>query len=250
MIVTSLLSDKKYFWVKVPRTGTHSYKRLFFPELHENDDITVFHEHASFKNFSDSLCGKKPRVEHGVSVVRNPYDRFISSLKYLKMKQHESVNAKKNKIVLRVCEFCGEASHMEQNHFVAITTPTHEYNWMEQENTFYDFMYSHFDKNCEVKPGYTWEEIFHSESAGLMQIRSVLKPQMFFAYHPKVKIFHFEKMHEFNGWIEETLGIPTKNLTRDNTSGNQELNIDTTSKKFKDLVRYLYPDDLKVFGYS
>lgn len=248
MILTSWVSEKKYFWVKVPRTATHSYQQLFFPELHQESNY-IFHQHSPFLDFSRSMCVKKPYIEHGVSVVRNPYDRFISCLKYLNMKYHTNTNGVAPTNFLHVCEFCGEVTPIRQEDFIhTITTPGHVSEWLKNEDTFYDFMYSYFDKNCELKPGYTWQEIFHTENPGLVQ--TVLRPQMFFAYHPKVKVFHYENISEFNDWIETTLGISTSNLTHENTSSHKTLNIDVSTKKFKDLVQYLYKDDFKVFGYS
>lgn len=248
MIVTSLLSDKKYFWVKVPRTGTHAYQRVLFPELHQ-DNIHVFHSHAPFLDFTHAMCMKKPVVEHGVSVVRHPKDRFISILKYLTMKYHILPPNNSSPTLLYVCEFCGEKTHMSQEHFVsALGTARHVVEFLKSEDVFYDFMYSYFDKNCILKPGYTLESVFQTDNPGL--VNSLLKSQIFFAYHPKVKIFKYENIQEFNHWIETTLGLSTQSLIKENTSSHKHLTIDVTTKKFHDLVRYLFHDDFQVFGYS
>lgn len=248
MIVTSCISEKKYFWVKVPRTATHSYQKLFFPELHLEDNF-VHHTHAPFSSFSQSECVKKPQIEYGVSVVRNPYNRFISGLKYLNRKPDPSVETSRPLNITLICEFCGEVTFTTPEKFIpSLTTPSYVYDWLQNEDTFYDFIYSHFEKNFMLKSGYTWEKIFDASNTTLVQ--SIVMPQIVFAYHPKVKVFPYENLSEFNHWIETTLGISTSKLTHENTSSHKTLNIDVSTKKFKDLVYYLYKDDFKVFGYS
>lgn len=247
MIVTSLLSEKKYFWVKVPRTGTHAYQRLLFPELHQEKTL-IFHSHAPFLDFSRSMCVKKPHIEHGVSVVRHPQDKFISGLRYFQMKSVFNKEHRPEKF-LKVCDFCGEVSEITHQQWDNETgTPNVVLDFLQDETTFYDFIYSYFDRNCMLKSGYTWEQVFQTENLGA--VHSIFKPQVFFAYHPKVKIFHYENIQEFNSWIETTLGISTATLTTENTSKHHILNIDVTTKKFHDLVRYLFHDDFQVFGYS
>lgn len=245
MIVTSSVTGEKYFWVKVPRTGTHAYQRLFFPELHQ-DKTWIFHSHATFADFTRSMCVKKPHIERGVSVVRHPLQRFISGLKYLQMKYRTYTP----QTFLYVCEFCGDTSEITKQQYQQHTgTPDVVLNFLQNEDMFYDFIYSYFDRNCVLKSGYTWEEVFQTENTGM--VHAIFKSQMFFAYHPKVKIFQYENIHEFNAWIETALGISTIPLMKEvNTSTHQHLAIDVTTKKFQDLVRYLFRDDFKVFGYS
>lgn len=246
MIVTSLIDEKKYFWVKVPRTATHSYEKLFFPELH-SDDKYVFHLHAPFSDFKLAACKNKPNIEGGFSLIRHPIDKFISGLKYLKMKRED---VPPTTINVSVCEFCGEIIEMKNDE--RFKTSYEEnlkfVDFLKDENTFYDFMYSYFDKNCNPKYSYTLEDIFQTENVSF--VKSMFVTQTKFAYHPKVKIFQYENLKEFNSWIESTLGYSTSNLGKINSSKNVTLNIDVTTQKFKDLVKYLFNDDFKIFGYT
>lgn len=244
MIVTSLKDGKKYFWVKVPRTATHSYKKLFFPTA---DGVKIIHNHVPYFLLKNATCENKPNVESGFSVVRHPYHRFVSALRYIKLKHDNPFKFKDTKQLLTICEFCGtETTIGEQDFFNSINTSG--MNLLENETTFYDFIYSHFDKNCMMKAGYTWDTILDTNAPSMLPI--MFETQTYFAYHPHVKTFKYENLQEFNIWIEDTLGYSTQTLDIRNTSKDIQLNIDVTTKKFKDLVKYLFHEDFKVFGYD
>jgi hypothetical protein len=246
MIVTSKINLEKYFWVKVPRTATYSYEKLFFPEFY-NNKTKLIHLHSPYFLLNTAPCEDKPVVVGGFTVVRHPYSRFISALKYLKRKRKD-VNVLNNiSTFLSVCEFCGKENVLTKEDFYT-TLDTNFLDFLENESMFYDFVYSYFDRNCMLKPGYSWENILQTENAS--RVHTMFNTQTYFAYHPKVKIFKYENLQEFNGWIENTLGVSTSNLTKDNSSDNMSLNIDVTTKKFKDLVKYLFHDDFKLFGYD
>jgi len=242
MIVKSLHNEKSYFWVKVPRTGTMSYEQLFFPELYSPEN-SVIHQHVPFFNMHKS-CGNPKKISGGFSVVRDPIDRFISSVKYLSMKRN-LFKPKNKKNYIQICQFCGEVTVFP---FKENTDMINFVDFLKDEKTFYDFIYSIFDKNCELKPGLNLYDSFQTKHTGL--IESIFLTQTRLSYHPKVKIFKYENLSEFNSWIESFLGYDTTKLTQVNSSKEWSINIDVTTKKFKDLVRYLYHDDFQVFGYA
>lgn len=244
MIVKSLLDNKTYFWVKVPRTATHSYEKIFFPTI---DQTKIIHLHTPYSSLKESLCKNKPEVEYGFGVVRNPYLRFVSALKYIKSK-HKNLNEMDDiDTLISICQFCGETTIVDKQKYLS-STDRNFVNFLENEEIFYDFAYSYLDKNCMLKSGYTWDTILQTESPGL--VSTMFKTQTFFIYHPKVKIFKYENLEEFNTWIEHTLGYSTNTLGTLNSSKDTQLNIDVTTKKFKDLVRYLFHDDFKLFDYD
>jgi hypothetical protein len=246
MIVTSKIDSKKYFWVKVPRTATHSYEKIFFPQFNDGK-IGLNHLHASYFELQTATCENKPKVEGGFSVVRHPYTRFVSALKFLKMKHNVTNHFEDKEKIISICEFCEETT--VYNDFYLVNHLLTSYvNFFETETTFYDFIYSHFDKNCMLKTGYHWSGVFKVELPTL--ITTMFNTQTFFAYHPQVRIFKYENLQEFNMWINDTLGISTSSLSKNNSSSDVQLNIDVTTKKFKDLVKYLFHDDFKLFGYD
>lgn len=248
MIVTSLIDEKKYFWVKVPRTATTSYKKLFFPELSHKNTRTI-HLHIPFSDTKTTMCQNFPQLEAGFSLVRNPVSRFISGLKYLKRRLTEQNDILNIDTFLSICEFCGEITILDRNEATNSFIESRKFiNFLENETVFYDLIYSHFDKNCNLKSGYMWGEVFQTENPSL--VKSMFVTQTEFVYNPKVKIFHYENIHQFNSWIEHTLGYSASAVSNINSSKDVELNIDFTTKKFKDMVKYLFHDDFKLFGYD
>jgi hypothetical protein len=247
MIVTSVIDFKKYFWVKVPRTATHSYEKIFFPEFTINNIIPI-HSHAPYFSLQDARCENKVQVDGGFTVVRNPYDRFVSALKYLKKKRNSDLSKWDDaETILSVCEFCGEQTIITKEQFDS-SVDTDYIDFLENETIFYEFVYSYFDKNCILKPGCFWEDMLNTEAISV--VPTMFKTQTFFAYHPQVKIFKYENLQEFNNWIESTLGISTSTLSTYNSTNDVELNINVTTNKFKDLVKYLFHDDFKLFDYD
>lgn len=243
MIVNSLINNKNYFWVKVPRTATRSYEKLFFPEFNDTN-TAVLHLHSPYYLSKQAQCKNKPEVVGGFGLVRNPYERFISSLRYLKLQRKKTTDIDNEYKVLYICEFCGQRSMVDRK----MVFNTNFIDFLQNETIFYDFIYSNFDKNCMLKSGLEREETFQADIISM--VHSMFKTQTFFIYHPQVKIFKYENLQEFNTWIENTLGYPTRNLSKINSSKHVELNIDTTTKKFRDVVKYLFHDDFKLFGYD
>lgn len=243
MIINSLIDNKNYFWVKVPRTATHSYEKIFFPKF-INTTTKVVHLHTPYHRLKQAQCKNKSEVIGGFGVVRNPYERFISGLRYLKWKHNKIIDTEGDYQRLYICEFCGDQNIINKESFF----DTKFIDFLQNEKIFYDFIYSSLDKNCMLKSGLIWEETFQAEPTSI--VYSMFKTQTFFVYHPQVKIFRYENLQEFNTWIENSLGYSTKNLNKINSSKHTDLNIDITTKKFKDLVKYLFHDDFKVFGYD
>lgn len=243
MIVNSLVDGKNYFWVKVPRTATHSYEKLFFSEFTDTK-TKLIHLHTPYYRYKQAQCKNKPEVVGGFGVVRNPYERFVSSLRYLRWKHNKPTDIKDEYELLHICEFCGERTLVDKGMFFN----RNFIDFLQNETIFYDFIYSSFDKNCMLKSGLVWEETFQAETSSI--VFSMFKTQTFFVYHPEVKIFRYENLQEFNTWIENTLRYSTKSINKINSSKHIDLNIDTTTKKFKELVKYLFHDDFKLFGYN
>jgi hypothetical protein len=243
MIVKSLYNGKNYFWVKIPRTGTVSYEQLFLKEFCSFENAIV-HNHVPF--FSEhKKCGAPKKIHGGFSVVRNPTTRFISAMKYLSKQWHRTEFPIHQKNTVRICEFCREVTvtpledNRDKHNFV---------KFFDNENTFYDLLYSTFDKNCELKPGVTLADAFQTKDPAF--VKSMFITQTRFSYHPSVKIFKYENLPEFNSWVESFLGYDTSELKQMNSSKDGHLTIDVSTTKFKNLVKHLYYDDFKVFGYT
>lgn len=249
MIVTSKINNKKYQWIKIPRTGTVSYRFLFFPEL---QDKVFLHLHTKYgEHFTCDSCTVVEKFP-GFCLVRNPISRFISSLKYIiLMQEHVQSSTEDTHDTFKLCDVCGVVEKIPSQN-------TKKYNkqvvsfpkFWENETDFYDFLYGNFDKNCNLKLGITFENIFDVPNSSF--IGSFFKTQISACYHPSVKIFKYENINEYNSWIETELGYDTSHLSKFNTSriSNDSINIDFTSSKFKELVKYLFHDDFKYLGYD
>lgn len=246
MIIHSNVNAKSYQWIKIPRTGTTSYSRLFSPNV--LFDGIKMHRHFPYnKFFTCKECVMDYNKIDAFTMVRHPVSRFKSSINFMAQRHNNSTGTTN---VYNECDVC-------KNIFLAadetpdITKAVKFIKFYENEKTFYEFMYDNFNKNCEIKPGISMLEIFDTENSGL--VNSFFTTQVEWAYHPKVKIFKYETVDEFNNWIETELGYDTGLLTRINISKKEiydEINIDFTTDKFKKLVKHLFHDDFLYFNYE
>lgn len=246
MIVTSLCTGEKYFWVKVPRTATQSYEKIFFPNR-ERHTTYYPHYHLPFRQ-SMRYCDTPTTVEKGFTVVRHPWTRFVSALQLMQSKKQSRQNILNHyQRFVKLCEYCEQEVDTDGDLVNHIRDEYHPPTFLENEDVFYDFMYSHFDRNCIPKPYSTLETIFDAHAHFM---KSFFITQTFFAYHPKVQVFKFEQLEIFNNWIEVTLGYNTSSIPHSNSSKDGKLSIDVHSEKFHKLVQHLFHDDYKLFGYT
>ncbi len=246
MVIKSKITNKKYQWIRIPRTATMSYSNLF-SEKYKSGHI-IGHTHHIYNEFSHcDTC--KDMVEFNLdafTVVRNPISRFISSLYFVVGRKHnETIFNRMDKL----CEICEKVVPMD---ITDIPSPYNFFEFYKDEKVFYEFFYDNFNKNCHPKPGLNLYNIFQINNISL--ISSFFKTQVHWTYHPKVKIFRYEEINKFNNWIEENLGYDTSQLTHINASRKKELsdviNIDFTTDKFKKLVKHLFYDDFRYFNYE
>lgn len=252
MIVTSKISGEKYQWVKIPRTATVSYRSLFFPDT---DNRIVLHTHTKYNEHEtcDNCANEAHKNYPAFVLIRNPISRFISSLRFISSRfenlEIDIENTKQD--VFKRCDVCGEEKRILQHRNERFNRDTlNVFKFWEDENIFYDFMYDNFQKNCNLKPGMSYEDIFTTPDSTF--IRSFFKTQLSACYHPAVKIFKYENIDEYNYWIEKELGYDVSKLKKINASRvltDKKEVLDYTSKKFTDLVKHLFYDDFKYFGY-
>lgn len=211
MILSSCVSEEKYFWIKIPRTGTHSFKFLF---EQYNENLEEFHSHKSYQ----TLCTDYGESYPGVSVVRHPLTKFISCIYYIFQRQSDTTTAISN--LWKNTDAC-----------IALLNNT-------------------FARNCITTASFKDIFLETEESKHLRSYQAFFKPQTYFAYHPKVKIFYYEDLIEFKNWIKNNLGYDTCNIQKLNYSSyEKKLNIDFNSREFIETVENLFYDDYKVFGY-
>jgi hypothetical protein len=252
MIVQSKTTGKKYQWVRIPRTATMSYLELFLSIMKKN--ISIFHSHTKYNEFSTCetcITDKKMNLD-AFTMIRNPVDRFISSIYFMASRremyfQLSNITQEINKY----CEFCGKLQPISVELSIK-ESPNNFFEFYKNEETFYQFFYDNFNKNCELKYGLDLYSIFNT--ADISVVSGFFKTQVYWAYHPKVKIFKYEEIDKFNNWIEKNLGYDTSQLIHTNISQKKELNdiinIDFTSDKFKKLVKHLFYDDFRYFNYE
>lgn len=212
--ISSTKTQKKFLWVKIPRTGTYSYARLFGlynPEFLKHPK----HVHAAYwhlKNFE-----KLPAF----TVVRNPVDRFYSILGHYLFLQE---NCKQ-----------GNCIHEESQSFCAFHSMELP---QENEKDIFDFFTSLAKKDFR---GLEHTRVFND---------ALFKSQTFYAYNPNVKIFRYENIQEFNEWIVNELGYDVSKLEFLNKHNTRFLsNIDKQHPYFIKTAEYLYNIDFKVFNY-
>jgi hypothetical protein len=246
MVIKSKINNKSYQWIRIPRTATISYSSLFFDN--SNIDYPKGHTHYRYNQFSRcKKCAETPELNlPAFTMVRSPVDRFISSVYFLVGRKLDKFAPRK---MYTLCDMCQEFILSEANNG---TASLDFFNFYKNEQIFYEFFYDNFNKNCELKIGLDFYKIFDVTDISL--VTSFFRTQVYWAYHPKVKVFKYEEIGKFNNWIEETLGYDTSQLTHTNASRKKELNdiinIDFTTDKFKNLVKHLFYDDFRYFNYE
>lgn len=237
MLITSV-SGNQYQWIRIPRTATTSYLKLFdtndlkYPRLNVHNKFGKFH--------TCNKCVNNLSNFSGFTLVRNPIDRFISILYFL-IELRENTPPDETEVV--VCEICNSKS------LVSTKVNNNFFKFYENEKIFYEFFYDNFGKNCEVKNNH---DVFNTNNR--WPTKPFFQTQIYWAYHPKVKVFKYEEIHKFNQWIKNELGYDTSKLEKINFSKKEKLkdiiNIDFSSDKFKELAKYLFHDDFLYFGYE
>jgi len=222
MVLTSLLDNKQYFWIKVPRTATQAFSKFFTLYVPKEpgipDDI---HSHFSYLELQEIY----QQQLSAVSVVRHPVSRFKSIIYYLADRHPNTQSSAK--LLWESTESC------------------------------VNFLNTVLDRNCELKGASISSIFLDTDVTEVTPIRnfinataSFFKTQAEYAYHPKVKIFHYEKLNEFIEWIDTSLGYDTSKIHRFNASvESTQINVDFNHPEFVKTIENLYYIDYKVFGY-
>jgi len=228
MILTSLLDNKQYFWIKVPRTATISYKNFFSKYYHSENITCLQHDPAKGKLHMhytyNALCELYNTSLPGITVVRHPLARFVSGLHMIKLLTSET-----------------ECPH-DQKTFSKL-----DISFLDNTTTLIDYLKTFFGKNCH--PSAKLPDMFLTQEERF--IKSFFEPQMTYVYHPKVKWFWYENINEFNAWISTTLGYDTTQIERENQSRKHLLeHLDFSNSEFIKHVELMFYDDYKVFNYQ
>lgn len=216
MIITSLLSSEKYFWIKIPRTATVSYLNFFLKYYKGEVKCNVhdpalgqLHTHYTYLE----LCNLYDTRLPGVTVVRHPLKRFVSGLHQLKLLSEE-------KII--------------------------DVSFLQDMDSCVNFLTSFFGKNCQNIVEYG--DLFNTPESFFP--KSFFQTQISYMYHPKVTWFKYENIQEFNSWIHNTLGYDTLQLTHENSSNKNVLNhLDFSDERFIKIAENMFYDDYKVLNY-
>lgn len=211
MILTSCITSEKYFWIKVARTGTHSYKEIFNKYNQEEEN----HLHQSYHD----MCRIHGMTLPAVTVVRHPLTKFISSVYYIEKRQSNTTSIIKNL-------------------------------WQSTESCI-NLLNASFYRNCIRKTTRISDLFIDSDSnLALRSYKAFFTTQTEQSYHPAVKIFKYENLNEFSSWITDVLGYDTTSVPKINGSEyHKKLNVDFNSRELIETVENLYYDDYKVFGY-
>ncbi len=221
MVLKSLVDNQEYFWIKVPRTATQSFNKLFTQyNATEPGALKGKHYHYSYVELRQMYN----KVLPAVSVVRHPLSRFKSIIYYL------------------------------ADRFIDIDSDV-KLLWQSTESCV-TFLNSIFDRNCHLKHGslpaiFIETGISNQDSVDYHgAISAFFKTQVHWVYHPKLKIFHYEKLEEFTDWIDTTLGYDVNKIPKFNTSSyDGKVNVDFNNPEFVKTIENMYYIDYKLFGY-
>jgi hypothetical protein len=214
MLIHSKVSDEKYIWLRIPRTASKAYGKIFFPDgNYEHRHSNYYHETYTY--------GEIPAF----SVVRHPYTRFVSSVKYIIKKQ----TVIKNKI-----------QNLEASRF-EFSIPC------ESTESLCDFFNENLTKIQNVFSDEVYKEVFKTNDLGFVRLFFI--PQHHYVGYPPVKIFRYEQLEEFNDWIESTLGYNTQHIEKYNSSADELQHIDFENPKLIKTVERLFYNDYTVFDY-
>lgn len=213
MIIKSLCDETEYFWIKIPRTATHSFKLIFGKYNDLNEDK---HYHYPYVD----LCEKYDRKLTGITLVRHPLERFTSIIHYLAHRQEDS------------------KSNIKQL-------------W-ESTDSCINFLNSNFLRNCQPKAPHVLDLVIDLETDEFIKAHiAFFKTQTEYAYHPNVKIFRYEKMEQFIEWIKTSLGYDVQKIPKINRTHKREVvKVDFTNPDLIKTVENLYYIDYKVFNYE
>jgi hypothetical protein len=209
MVVKSLISGETYIWLRVPRTASKTYGKIFFPDgNYEHKHNNYYHETYTH--------GEIPAF----SVVRNPHTRFVSSIKYIAKQQKLNGNLDRFQFTLpyysieTICDFLNENLKKLQNVFSDVTykevfktnditfirlffIPQHHYVGFPPVKIFKYEQLDEFNTWIENKLGYSTQSIekYNSSSDELEHIN--------FEHDEFVKITKrlFEEDYKFFGYV-------------------------------------------------
>jgi len=216
MLINSKVSDEKYIWLRIPRTASKTYGKVFFPDgNYEHRHNNYYHETYTY--------GEIPAF----SVVRHPYTRFVSSIKYI-IKQQRLKNDRIENLGFGRFEF---------------NLP------YESTESLCDFLNKNLTKlHHNVFSNEMYEEVFKTKDTGFIKLFFI--PQHHYVGFPPVKIFKYEQLEEFNDWIENTLGYNTQNIEKYNSSADELPHINFEHPEFIKITERLFEEDYKFFGYA
>jgi hypothetical protein len=207
-------SGNQWCYVKIPRTGTKAYNSLFdesfASELKNNKFYPIGHApYSTLSTTNDSS------VKY-FAVVRNPVDRFISSLRYM---------------------FERRATDRRISFIIPNDTI----------HNMVTFFYENFNRNCQPK-GNTLGEIFNVQSEWF--IGSFFKTQKYWASSSEITVFKYENISEFNNWITNNFTYDISKLEALDLIETDPLNhLDFTDPEFIELVEHLFHEDFITFNY-
>jgi len=209
MVISSKISSDRFIWLRVPRTATETYGKVFF------SDGKYQHNHNNYY-YEIERFGKLPVF----SVVRNPYTRFVSSLKFIAQQQY----------------FKGKVGRY--NFFIPL----------DSTETLCNFLVDNLKVLRDIDYTTGYKKVFQTEDLSFVNL--FFRPQKNFVGYPPVKLFRYEALQEFNSWIECVLGYDTSNIKIYNSSSEELQHIDFLDSRFVDVTQRLFEEDFKHFGYE
>jgi hypothetical protein len=213
MIITDT-TDAQWCYVKIPRTGTKAYTSLFDVDFANELKNNKFYPqgHAPYSSLSNI---------HGAgvqyfAVVRNPVDRFISSLRY--MFERKATDPR-----------------------ISFVLPH------DTIHNMVNFFYENFDRNC-IPKGKTLGEIFNSTSEWFLG--AFCKTQKFWTNDSSIRIFKYENISEFNDWLVNNFTYDISKLEHLDLIEIDALgHLDFTDPEFVQLAEHLFHEDFTLLNY-
>lgn len=213
MIITDK-TNVNWYYIKIPRTATKSYTSLMDPAFARRIQANKFHPQGHSPYFF--LSTREPTDTKYFTVVRNPVERFRSSLQYMAYRRQISAG-------------------------IDFTLPC------DTLPNLINFFYENFDRNCVVKTK-TLEEIFEVPRPWF--VGTFFQTQVWWAGHPDIKVFRYENLPELNTWLSAEFNLDTRTIAHIGAVEHDVLaHLDFTDPDFIKLVEHLFYEDFQMYNY-
>lgn len=230
MLIKSKVNGKQWLWVNIPKTATTSTMKAIFPNKEYNSQ-----EHYTFKE----LIQKHQDKYDVFTMVRNPYDRFMSGLNH----------------IFSVCE-CNKCTF----NLKELPTTEEVISFVADMLVLKSKTENFFDTVYKNKVNNTYLDVVKSIQKNFVRnivigsptcVRwSLVTPQNYILNGLQYgKIFRYENIDAFFNFVTYTLGYPIPTEHYRNYT-NKLVNVDITNTTLKQMIYEFHKEDFIKYNYE